>query len=284
MLIKKTRILSVFLLFSLMLSGCEKIQSADTVLTSFYPVYLITKEITSGTDIQIENMARPQTGCLHDYQLTTRDRRLMDNSAVFIVNGAGMENSFITEAIDESGIAIVDSSAGIELEKDGGELNSHIWMSPKRAAEQAENICTGLCDIFPQYSETLKKNTESFIADTKKLDVSDSDKKTAVLSFNEAFSYMLEENGCKITSAVEIDENTVPSARELAEMTDKARRDNVKAIFTADDAGVPFAQTVSRELDVPVYILDPLTYAQSESSGYCDTMAKNLSIIREAVK
>jgi zinc transport system substrate-binding protein len=270
-----------------MFSGCGKTEYSNAVLTSFYPIYLITNQITKGTDIKIENMARPQTGCLHDYQLTTRDMRLIDKASVFIINGAGMENSFMNQAILNSGVAVIDSSNGIELEKaqgDDSEVNSHIWMSPEKAGIQAKNICDGLCCIFPQYSDTLKKNTSDFVLQTKNLVPEKASKKVPVLSFNEAFGYLLEENNCYVTASVEIDENTVPSAKELAEITDKARKTGVKAIFTADDAGVPFAQTLSRELDVPVYVLDPLTYGSSSNEGYLQAMEKNISIIKEAIK
>lgn len=295
MFCKKARFALLVLSLSLIFSGCEEKESSIAVLTSFYPMYLITTQITNGTGIDVENMARPQTGCLHDYQLTTRDMRLMDKADVFIINGAGMENSFMDRAVSNSGIKVIDSSEGIELEKsqdanekfeldNDEEVNSHIWMSPEKAGIQAENICNGLSKIFPQYSALFEKNTQYFVSQTKKLISEKTDQKIPVLSFNEAFGYLLEENNCYVTSTVEIDENTVPSAKELAEITDKAKMSGVKAIFTADDAGVPFAKTLSRELNVPVFVLDPMTYGSSTNEGYIDAMEKNISIIKEAIK
>ena len=95
-------------------SACYKPNtSGQSVLTSFYPVYLITQRITNGTEINVQNMARPQTGCLHDYQLTTLDMRLLSSANVLIINGAGMEHSFIEKAVDETNINVIDSSEGL---------------------------------------------------------------------------------------------------------------------------------------------------------------------------
>ena len=67
--IKKAVLLFISAAMMFSFAGCRKTEekNKDTVLTSFYPIYLISSRITEGTDIKIKNMARPQTGCLHDY-------------------------------------------------------------------------------------------------------------------------------------------------------------------------------------------------------------------------
>lgn len=39
-------------------------------------------------------MTKPQTGCLHDYQMTPADMKKLENADVFIANGAGMESFY----------------------------------------------------------------------------------------------------------------------------------------------------------------------------------------------
>ncbi len=285
-------------------SACRKPNTgSQMVLTSFYPVCLITQRITQGTDIQIQNMAKPQTGCLHDYQLTTLDMRLLSTSHLLIINGAGMEHSFIEKAVDETGINVIDSSEGIfdesgindeheehfhsdkESHDHDHEMNSHIWMSLDMVSVQAQNICSGLKEAYPQYSDIMDKNTGLFIDDVNSLKelekVNETDDDFNVISFNEAFHYLLEENGANITAEIEIDENSTPTARQMAQMSDSAKELNVKAVFCADDNGRVFAETIGRELNIPVYILDPLTYTVS-SDDYIAAMKNNILIISEA--
>ena len=79
-----------------LLSACaaepEKTDSSRLrVVTSFSPVYLIAKEVAANIDgVSLENMAPAQAGCLHDYQLTMDDRKLLEKADVFLACGGGM--------------------------------------------------------------------------------------------------------------------------------------------------------------------------------------------------
>ena len=63
------------------------------VVTSFYPMYVAAMNVTGGCkSVILENLSEPQTGCLHDYQLTPEDMVLLSKADVFIINGGGIEN------------------------------------------------------------------------------------------------------------------------------------------------------------------------------------------------
>ncbi len=279
---KKFFIIFVSINITLCFSSCKKAENSNIILTSFYPVYIIAQIITENTDIQLKNMAHPQTGCLHDYQLTSTDMRLINDASVLIINGAGMENDFMQKAIDNSNIKIIDSSNGLFKNNDDiNSNNSHIWTSLDMVKTQAENICDGLKQIYPHYSDTLENNKANFIKSVDKIEKLQNTKPFKAISFNEAFYYMLTENGIDITAEIEIDENVTPTARQMADISNLAKNSDIDAIFCADDNGIVFANTLSRETGIPVYILDPLTYTNS-SNDYISAMKNNISIISEA--
>ncbi len=62
-----------------MFSGCsnqkqQPQQQTITVVASFYPVYILAKNITDGVKgVTLENMAQPQTGCFA--RLSTHNKR-----------------------------------------------------------------------------------------------------------------------------------------------------------------------------------------------------------------
>ena len=60
------------LLMIFTLTGCGK-NSDDgklKIVTSFYPMYIDAVNIAGNIDgIEVINLTKPQTGCLHDYQL-----------------------------------------------------------------------------------------------------------------------------------------------------------------------------------------------------------------------
>ncbi len=58
------------------------------IVTSFYPIYIATSNIVDGVEnVTLSNMTNTSVGCLHDYQLTTRDMNILEKSDVFIING-----------------------------------------------------------------------------------------------------------------------------------------------------------------------------------------------------
>lgn len=68
-----------------------------TVVTSFYPMYIAALNIVDGVDgVRLENLSEPQTGCLHDFQLTPEDMKLLSTADVFVINGGGIE-SFMSD-------------------------------------------------------------------------------------------------------------------------------------------------------------------------------------------
>ena len=83
----------VFLL--VFLSGCNESavkEDKDVVVTSFYPVYIFTLNLVEGIDdIEVCRMAENNTGCLHDYTLTAKDAKILNDADALVINGAGME-------------------------------------------------------------------------------------------------------------------------------------------------------------------------------------------------
>ena len=99
------------------------------VVTSFYPMYIAAENVIGDTEgVTLENLSEPQTGCLHDYQLTAADMKLLSKADVFIVNGGGIEsflsdvaeaypNLQIIQACDD--IDLLESAEGTDAENTG---------------------------------------------------------------------------------------------------------------------------------------------------------------------
>lgn len=86
------------------------------VVTSFYPMYVATENVIGDVEgVTLENLSEPQTGCLHDYQLTAADMKLLSKADVFIVNGGGIESFLSDVAESYPDLKIVQACDGIEL-------------------------------------------------------------------------------------------------------------------------------------------------------------------------
>lgn len=99
-----------------------------TVVTSFYPMYIAAMNVIGDTPgVDLQNLSEPQTGCLHDYQLTPADMKLLSGADVFIVNGGGIESFLSDVAADYKNLSIVNACEGLNLlsEEDEGEEHTH---------------------------------------------------------------------------------------------------------------------------------------------------------------
>ena len=204
------------------MSGCtaKTTKKENVIAVSFYPVYILTLNITDGIDgLIVECMAEQNTGCLHDYTVTAGDARLLSDCRVFVINGAGME-SFVEDLYETADdLNIVDSSVGATLicshSHEGEEHhahahehshseNSHIWMSADNAIVQVENICNGLSEEFPQYEKQFRKNADEYVArlNSLKNEIAQVKKLLAgesVITFHDAYEYFFADLGIELS-------------------------------------------------------------------------------------
>ena len=308
----KKRVFVLLMALMLIVSGCGK--QVDTtenneklqVVISFYPIYLLAQAVTEGAEgLELKNMAQPQTGCLHDYELTISDMKLLEGADVLIINGGGMEN-FLTQALERyPELIIVDTSDGIELLKEEGhhhheeeteeehdahdghdhEGNPHIWLSPEKAAHQAETIAAALSELDQAEKEIFAENAEKFHADAHELE----EKARAVgipegefaAVFHEGFAYLSELFHMETVFGMFADEYQMPSAKELAEAADEAKEHGVRFFLTADDNGRIYAETLAAEADETIILMDPLTTADEDNLSYVERMAENIETIEK---
>lgn len=98
-----------------------------TIVTSFYPMYVAVSNLVDGIDeIRVRNLSEPQTGCLHDFQLTPEDMKLLSNADVFVVNGGGIENFISDVAKTYPTLQIVQACEEISLLESEGHVHEGV--------------------------------------------------------------------------------------------------------------------------------------------------------------
>ena len=288
----KKNFLAAAVLLPLALSSCSEAEhSGIRVTASFYPVYIIAENVVGEVPgIDLRSMAQPQTGCLHDYQLTTADMRSLEDTDLFIVNGGGME-SFLDNALELfPELDVIDTSAGVtsldghdhgHTDHDHGE-NSHYWMYPENAVVQAENICGALSEICPEYADEFRQNTDAFKESVSGIETFDG-KGISVCVFNEAVEYLHLSYGFDVAAVVEMDENETPSAKELAEIITEINEGGIDLLIAADDVSKTVADTVARETGAGVVVLDPVLTGDPVPERYTEAMNENARILKGSV-
>lgn len=284
-------LLAVLLVF--VTAGCARRAEQNIrfrVVTSFYPLYIMALNLTDGAGgVQVDNMAGQQAGCLHDYQLQSKDMKNIEQADVFVINGAGMENFMDKVTAQLPNLKVVDSSAGITLLRDdNGTANPHIWVSITNYIQQVSNMEKGLAAADPANAVLYQKNAQEYTAKLNALrekmhaELSNIKQKD-IITFHEAFPYFAEEFGLNIARVVNREPDSQPSAKELAETIRLVRSVGVKAIFAEPQYPKSAADIVAHETGATVYSLDPSATGENNKNAYLDAMENNLTVLKRAL-
>lgn len=304
------RILSALLCAAVCLtgfSGCgtpAKESSRLKLLASFYPIAIMALNITDGVEgVAVESMAQQQTGCLHDFQMTTADMKKAETADAFLINGAGMEG-FLDKISDQlPELPVIDSSTGIPLiasgedhHHDGGEghdhdqedYNPHLWVSITNCMEQVRNLSEGIIALDPEHEAEYRENTETYLEKLSALrdkmhSALDHVKNKDIITFHEAFPYFAEEFGLHIAAVINREPNSQPSAKELADTIRLVRETGVKALFVEPLYPETSADIIAAETGAQVYVLDPAVSGEWDKNAYLTAMESNLQVLEQAL-
>jgi len=277
-------------LLSLLATTLVAVGEPVRVVTSFYPVYLATLNVTEGVEgTEVYNLAAPHVGCLHDYQLTTADARKLSEADLLLANGAGMETFLGKIRAQNPALKIVEVSEGIPL-IDG---NPHVWVSPELAARQVDNIAAALSAADAANADRYASNAAAYKA--KLSDLAQRMKTglapfagAPVIALHDALPYFARDFGLDIVGVIEREPGQEPSAKELAETVDLVRARGVKAILSEPQYSDKAAQTVARETGARVIQVDPVATGPSDPtearSAYLRAMEKNLETLQDALR
>lgn len=276
------------------------------IVTSFYPMYILAENLMAGAEgVTVENLTENQTGCLHDYQLTSRDMKLLDRADTFLINGAGMELFMEKVLENNTGLPVIEASHGISLlegakhnhnhggheedheeEEHSGHAhaeNGHVWMDVERYRAQVITVKEKLQQLLPEQRETLEKAASVYDAKLQTLagyaeELKPYTEGKHVVIFHEAFAYLAESLGMEVLAALSLDEETVPSAGEIAEVIEEINYHGGAYIFIEKEYAA-YADKILNETLSSVYYLDPLTTGDGSVNSYYDGMKKNLDTL-----
>lgn len=263
------------------LSGTDDLK----IVTSFYPMYVAALNVVGDAeDVQLKNLSEPQTGCLHDYQLTPEDMKLLSTADVFIVNGGGIE-TFLTDVAEAyPDLTIIYASEEIELY----EGNAHVWMSPSLYSDQVHHIAEELSLVSEAHADVFEANAHAYIEQIEVLEqqITALKKETEgepILSLHEAYGYLAREFGMEIVGEMNLDEERQVSAGEVADLLGVIKERQVDLIFAEELYGKNMGDTIQAEVDVEVLYLDPITRGAYEKNAYLKAMQENIDLIHHAL-
>lgn len=287
-------------------AAANKEEECLKIVTSFYPMYIAAKNVVGDVSgVELSNLTEPQTGCLHDYQLTPQDLILLSDADVFVINGGGIESFLDDVTANYPELQIVTASEGIPYlgtahETDGhdhehyhgdghdhGDINAHVWMDVSRYMQEVETIAEALETVDPVHGEQYHKNAHAYMDELEALEQKLQelkglavDKKAVI--FHDAFAYFAEAFDLEVAGVIAMDGETSFSANQVSEIVHLIKQEQIDMLFTEEQYGTKLADVVSRETNANVYVLDSLVTGEADADSYLNGMYQNLEVLRKA--
>ena len=294
----------LMMILTLLFSGCAaQTDGQKVIVTSFYPMYILTQNVAAGIDgVTVQNMAEQNVGCLHDYQLQTRDMVTLEGADALVINGGGMEQFMDKVLTLRADLPVIDASEGIAMfpsdethdhdahaHDEHDELyNAHVWLDPSRAIKQVQNIADGLAEADPAHAAAYQENAAGYI---ERLTALDDELKTQlapfagadIITFHEAFAYFADAYGLHVAGVIANEPGEEPSTRDIADTCDLVTTLGIRTLFVEPQYPQKAAETIARETGASIYTLDPCVSGDGTKESYETIMRENARVLTEAL-
>jgi len=232
----------------------------------------------------------------HTYEPTPSQMVKISEAKVYAKVGSGIEFelTWMGKIIEQNkDMIVVDCSKGIQmmemgehnLDEDSGEYHRgedpHVWLSPKNAKLIVENTCSGLIQVDPQSEAYYNRNKGEYLAKLDALDKYIQEELSGVGSrrfivFHPAWGYFAKDYNLEQVP-IEIG-GKEPSAKDIANLIQKAREQNIKVIFASPEFNPRTAEVIAKEIGGRVIFIDPL------AEDYIDNMHMVLKELVQAMQ
>lgn len=285
MLIKKIVPLCFALCLVLSSCGARETEKTNTVYTTFYAVYDLTKQI-AGDKADVVQLVPSGSGA-HDYEPTAADiAKLSEAKALIYCGTVDTYIDGIKETVGKAGVKTLDTAAAANIAEDAGD--PHIWLDPDNALAQMTAIAELLSELDPSNSayyssrlSTASDNIEELKGEIEGL------KATAVkhdiIVSHAAYGYLCDCLGITQHAAESgAGEGADPTAKQMAELTELAKANNINIIFAQRNESDKTARALASEIGGDVMLLDPLE-TDTGSGNYFDVMRRNILALGTAL-
>lgn len=308
----------------------EKAQNTDEkvqIYTTVYPLQYFAERI-GGESVHVSSIY-PAGANEHTFEPTQKDMMALADADLFFYIGLGLEgfveNAKKTLADEEVNmIATVDAISDEQLEEaaheeeeatstdshdhehesessedhsheghDHGDIDPHVWMSPKISQSLALSIKDSLVEISPGQQETFEKNYNELVSDLQQLDADfeemahNAPNKTFFVSHS-AFGYIANTYGLEQLAVAGLNSQDEPSQKELTKLIDLAEEKNIEYILFEQNVSSKLTEVIQKEIGAESLVLHNLGVLSKEDiqnkETYFTLMNKNLETLRTVLK
>ena len=148
------------------------------------------------------------------------------------------------------------------------------------------NIAAGLAEFYPDKQPLIQQNLFAVTAEYEAAQTYGEETLKALscrelVTFHDGFSYFARAFGLEVAAAMEIEEGSEPSAKEIESVIRLVETEAIPAVFCEENGERQTAETVARQTGAGLYALT--MGMDGGEAGCTDAICHNIDTIREAL-
>jgi zinc transport system substrate-binding protein len=243
------------------------------VVAALYPLAWAAERVASDSIDEVVNLTQPGAEP-HDLELSPRDVEAIRDAYLVLYAGSGFQ-----PAVEDA----IASRDGPSVDVSDGERDPHVWLDPLRFAQIVERIARSVGSAGSVHDEV--RELERLDAEYRR-GLEDCERRTLVTP-HAAFGHLAARYGLTELSFAGRSPESEPGPKELERLIDEVRDSGVTTVFAEPLVSDRLAETVAREADAQVAVLDPVEGLSHErldaGEDYLSVMRANLAVLRKAL-
>ncbi|MDW7667189.1 MAG: zinc ABC transporter substrate-binding protein [Bacillota bacterium] len=280
----KKSIIIIIILVSFMV-GCgnssidksQEDKNRINIIVSIEPQKTFVEKVTENlVDIKV---VIPQGYSPANYQPSPREIQDISNGDAYFSIGVESEKAFIIpklkdfnedmELIDlqkkvkeKHELLYIEEEHNDDHDHDEGDIDPHIWLSPKRVITIVEAVRDYMVEIDSDNKSKYTDNAQEYINELEKLDrdlintFKELDTKAFII-YHPAFSYFAKDYGLEMITIEEAGKEA--TAIRIQNVVDFAKANDIKVVFYQDEFDSSQAKIIADEIDGEAVEVNPLS-------------------------
>jgi zinc/manganese transport system substrate-binding protein len=264
------------------------------VIVSFSILEDIVRQI-GGADVLVTSLIGADSDA-HVFEPRPEQARFLSEAQLFIINGLGFEAwlTRLTRSAQYRGPVIVaaEGITPMTAGKAGATRSSdpHAWQDPRNLIIYADNIARALAGGDPDHAAGYQERLRDYKTELEALDRHVRDElapipegKRRVITSHDAFAYYGKAYGIAFLAPEEVNTESEPSAKAIAELIRQIRREHTKALFLENITDPRLVEELAREagatLGPPLYS-DALSHPNGPAPTYLRMIEHNTAALK----
>ncbi|MBS4033981.1 MAG: zinc ABC transporter substrate-binding protein [Ignavibacterium sp.] len=302
--------ISHILIFSYFLfSGCTAEKQKSDIVATIYPFKAIIQEIV-GDRIDVKSIL-PAGADPHTYEMLTSDFKTIQNCTAFFYGSEALDGWAARIDVDNKieMLKLIPDDFLIEikvhnhfdnhnhshnhnhnhnLDEESLGIDPHFWVDPLTVRAMLPALLNKLIKIDPENEEYFRNNEKLFSVRLLEMD-SLLRLETTDIQFRNVFtahpfySYFFERYNFFVAGSIEIAPGYHSTPKDIKQLMDLVKRQNVKAIFTHKQHSDKPAKVLAELTGINEFELDPIGGVPGRMT-YEEIIFYNLDIIKKALQ